>query len=194
MSRKRVVNQMRLRQTKNALCMLFLGLATPMLLAGDEFGRSQKGNNNAYCQDNVSTWLDWSLIEKNQQIYKFCHQLIQFRKEHPLYQRQEVLSGMDTLGVGAPGVSCHGIEPWEANFSYYSREVGILFYGTYFGGKSLYIVFNFHWDAHEFYLPVINETKKWNVILDTDEEKQKKNNLKKYMVSPRSVVVFESAE
>ena len=56
------------------------------------------------------------------------------------------------------------------------------------------IVFNFHWDAHEFYLPVINETKKWNVILDTDEEKQKKNNLKKYMVSPRSVVVFESAE
>ena len=193
-SRKRVVNQMRLRQTKNALCMLFLGLATPMLLAGDEFGRSQKGNNNAYCQDNVSTWLDWSLIEKNQQIYKFCHQLIQFRKEHPLYQRQEVLSGMDTLGVGAPGVSCHGIEPWEANFSYYSREVGILFYGTYFGGKSLYIVFNFHWDAHEFYLPVINETKKWNVILDTDEEKQKKNNLKKYMVSPRSVVVFESAE
>ncbi len=193
-SRKRVVNQMRLRQTKNAFCMLFLGLAAPMLLAGDEFGRSQKGNNNAYCQDNVSTWLDWSLIEKNQQIYKFCHQLIQFRKEHPLYQRQEVLSGMDTLGVGAPGVSCHGIEPWEANFSYYSREVGILFYGTYFGGKSLYIVFNFHWDAHEFYLPVINETKKWNVILDTDEEKQKKNNLKKYMVSPRSVVVFESAE
>lgn len=55
---------MRMRQTKNAFCMLFLGLATPMLLAGDEFGRTQKGNNNAYCQDNASTWLDWSLLEK----------------------------------------------------------------------------------------------------------------------------------
>ena len=195
-SRKKIVNQMRLRQTKNALCMLFLGLATPMLLAGDEFGRTQRGNNNAYCQDNAATWIDWRLQEKNQEVLAFTKMLIAFRKKCPLYQRAELLCGMDTKGVGAPGVSAHGIEPWEANFSYYSREIGILFYGSYYNGKSLYMVFNFHWDAHEFYLPVINSTKKWNVVFDTDFSAGKKENkkLKKYMVEPRSVVVFESEE
>lgn len=195
-SRKKAVNQMRLRQTKNALCMLFLGLATPMLLAGDEFGRTQKGNNNAYCQDNALTWLDWKLLEKNREIFDFTRMLIGFRKEHPLYKRNEVLSGMDTKGLGAPGVSGHGSEPWEADFSYYSREIGFLFYGSYYGGKSLYIVFNFHWDAHQFYLPVVNRTKTWNVVLDTGipQNQEKGKELRKYMVSPRSVVVFESEE
>lgn len=195
-SRKKLVNQMRLRQTRNAFCMLFLGLSTPMLLAGDEFGRTQRGNNNAYCLDNTTTWLDWSLLEKNHQIYDFCKEMICFRKEHKLYQCQTVLNGMDTLGIGAPGVSCHGIEPWEANFSYYSREIGILFYGDYYEGKSIYLIFNFHWDSHEFYLPVINTVKKWNLIFDTDEDtvKKKKNGLKRYMMSPRSVAVFEAAQ
>ena len=101
---------------------------------------------------------------------------------------------MDTRGVGAPGVSAHGIEPWEVNFSYYSREIGILFYGTYYDGKSIYMIFNFHWDAHEFYLPVVNSTKTWNVLFDTGRtgEAEKVSAIKKYIVSPRSVVVFES--
>lgn len=192
-SRKKLVNQMRLRQTKNALCMLFLGLSTPMLLAGDEFGRTQRGNNNAYCQDNVLTWLDWSLIEKNKEVYEFTKRLIRFRKENPLYHRKESFSGMDTRGLGAPDVSPHGIEPWEANFSYYSREIGILFYGSYYGGKSLYIVFNFHWDAHEFYLPLIDSNGKWDLVFDTDSATAvSQKGLKKYMAKPRSVVVFES--
>lgn len=193
-SRKKIVNQMRLQQTKNALCMLFLGLATPMLLAGDEFGRTQKGNNNAYCQDNAMTWIDWRLPEKNKEVLEFTKMLIMFRKEKPLYHRSEMLSTMDTRGVGAPGVSGHGIEPWEANFSYYSREIGILFYGPYYNGKSLYMVFNFHWDAHRFYLPVINATKYWNVLIDTDPAggQEEKKGVKKYTVAPRSVVVFES--
>lgn len=193
-SRRKAVNAMRLRQTKNALCLLLLGLATPMILAGDEFCRTQRGNNNAYCQDNASTWMDWSLPEKNREVFAFTKKLIKFRKKCPLYQREEQLSGMDTKGVGAPGVSGHGIEPWEANFSYYSREIGILFYGTYYGGKSLYMIFNFHWDAHEFYLPVVNSTKTWNVVFDTglQDDSEKKTGVKKYVVSPRSVVVFES--
>ncbi|MCI9418556.1 MAG: glycogen debranching protein [Eubacterium sp.] len=193
-SRKKVVNAMRLRQTKNALCMLLLGLASPMLLAGDEFCRTQKGNNNAYCHDNASTWVDWNLLEKNPEVYEFAKMLIRFRTQCPLYDREEALTGMDTRGVGAPGVSGHGIEPWEVNVSYYSREIGILFYGTYYGGASIYMIFNFHWDAHEFYLPVVNSTKKWNVLFDTgqDTDAEKKSGIKQYVVSPRSVVVFES--
>lgn len=196
-SRKKAVKNMRLRQMKNALCMLFLGQASPMLLAGDEAGRTQRGNNNAYCQDNALTWMDWNLLEKNKEIYEFTKMLIRFRKEKPLYHCKEMLGGMDTRGVGAPGVSGHGVEPWEADFSYYSRGIGILFYGAYYGGKSLYIAFNFHWDAHEFYLPVVNSTKKWNVVLDTDlssADAGKQTGLQKYMLSPRSVVVFEGVE
>lgn len=139
--------------------------------------------------------MDWRLLEKNREIYDFTRMLIQFRKDRRLYHRKEVLGGMDTRGVGAPGVSGHGVEPWEADFSYYSREIGVLFYGAYYGGRSLYIAFNFHWDAHEFYLPVVNSTKKWNVVLDTavsSEGSGKKTGLKKYILSPRSVVVFES--
>lgn len=195
-SRRRAVNAMRLRQTKNALCMLLLGLATPMLLAGDEFCQTQRGNNNAYCQDNATTWLNWGLLEKNKDVFTFAKMLIQFRKRCSLYKREEVLSGMDTRGVGAPGVSGHGIEPWEADFSYYSREVGILFYGSYYEGKSLYMVFNFHWDAHVFFLPVVNSTKSWDVLFDTalQEDDDRLAGVKKYIVSPRSVVVFESSE
>ncbi len=194
-SRKRTVNAMRLRQTKNALCMLLLGLATPMILAGDEFCRTQKGNNNAYCQDNATTWLDWRLMSKNSEVFSFTKMLIAFRKTCALYKKKETLNGMDTKGVGAPGVSAHGVEPWEANYSYYSREVGILFYGAYYKGKSLYIIFNFHWDAHEFYLPVVNSTKKWNVLFDTSQKEGGKTEkgIKKYVVSPRSVVVLEEA-
>ncbi len=192
-SRKRAVNNMRYRQTKNALCMLFLSLASPMLLAGDEFGRTQKGNNNAYCQDNNTTWIDWRLLEKNEPVYEMTRKLIKFRKQTSLYKRQGTLSGMDTLGVGAPGVSAHGVEPWEADFSYYSRGVGILFYGTYYEGKSLYMAFNFHWDAHTFYLPVINEKKTWKVLFDTarDELSGQMEALRKYILLPRSIVIFE---
>lgn len=195
-SRKRVVNAMRLRQTKNALCMLLLGMATPMLLAGDEFCHTQRGNNNAYCQDNATTWLNWDLLGKNEEVFDFTRTLIQFRKQCSLYKHEEVLTGMDTKGVGAPGVSGHGIEPWEADFSYYSRQVGVLFYGSYYGGKSFYMVFNFHWDAHVFFLPVINSTKVWNVLFDTalQEDDERLEKVKKYIVSPRSVVVFESLE
>lgn len=193
-SRKKAVKSMRLQQTKNALCMLLLGLATPMILAGDEIGRTQKGNNNAYCQDNATTWMDWSLFEKNKEVFEFTKMLIHIRNTNPLYQRSEPISSMDTGGIGVPGVSGHGIEPWEANYSYYSREIGILFYGTYYKGKSLYFAFNFHWDIHEFFLPAIDEKNKWTVLLDTGRTKIAPNEdgINHYEVLPRSIVVFEN--
>lgn len=81
--------------------MLLLGMATPMILAGDEFGNSQKGNNNAYCQDNITTWLDWRLLEKNEETFQFVRRLLEFRKEHTLYHRHQSLTGLMEKAWGA---------------------------------------------------------------------------------------------
>lgn len=191
-SRKKEVLRRRATQEKNALVMLVLGMAVPMLLAGDEFGNSQRGNNNAYCQDNATTWLDWRLLEKNRETFDFVKQLLTFRREHALYHRKERLTGMDGKGLGMPDVSCHGKEPWEVHFSYYSREVGILYYGGYFGGRSLYFAFNFHWDAHEFFLPDVENGENWQVLLDTSGQNIEEVVHKKYTMQPRSIALFES--
>lgn len=191
-TRRKLVCQIRERQERNAFVMLILGLAVPMLLAGDEFGNSQKGNNNAYCQDNVTTWLDWRLLKRNEKTFDFVKELLIFRKKHPLYHQDRALTGLDTGGKGAPDVSCHGREPWVVDFSYYSRDLGILFYGGYFEGKSLYFAFNFHWDEHEFYLPDVDGTKDWKVLIDTAEGTEKETQDGIYMMAPRSVTVFES--
>lgn len=88
-----VVIAVRLRMQKNFLATLFLSLGTPMLLGGDEFGRTQDGNNNAYCQDNKLSWFDWTLTEKNAELRSFCKELIRFRKYNPVFQRHAFFSG-----------------------------------------------------------------------------------------------------
>lgn len=191
-SRKREVLRRRACQERNAFVMLMLGMATPMLLAGDEFGNTQKGNNNAYCQDNAVTWLDWQLLEKNAATFSFVKKLIAFRKAHPLYHQRRRLTGMDLRGLGAPDVSCHGKEPWETRFSYYSREVGVLYYGGYYSGPSLYLAFNFHWDRHEFFLPSVETGGEWKVLLDTSEEETRTVKEGRYEMAPRSIALFES--
>ncbi|MCR5796399.1 MAG: glycogen debranching protein [Eubacterium sp.] len=188
-SRKKVVKKMRFKQTKNAFSMLLLGLSTPMILAGDEFGRTQKGNNNAYCLDNTTTWIDWSGLEKNVETFEFVKKLIAFRKQCGVFYCDE-LTTLDSKGVGLPGISNHGREPWVTDFSYYSRELGVLFYGSYYEGKSIYILFNFHWDSHEFYLPEIGKGD-WKVLMSTEEKKGSISAKKTYDVEPRSIVVFE---
>ena len=190
-TRKKPVLAMRRKQDRNAWVMLLLGMAPPMILAGDEFGNSQKGNNNAYCQDNPITWLNWNDLEKNIETFDFVRELLAFRKRHPLYQNKEFLRGSDYRSLGAPDVSCHGREPWTADFSYYSRELGILYYGAYFGGESLYFAFNFHWETHEFYLPDIQKGKTWKVLYDTAEKKGGTLQQGVVKMEPRSIVILE---
>ena len=83
-SRKKKVAAMRRKQIRNALLMLFLSQGTPLLLSGDEFGFSKGGNNNSYCQDNETSWLDWGLLKTNRDIFEFTKQVIAFRKKHPV--------------------------------------------------------------------------------------------------------------
>ncbi len=191
-SRRKEVNRRRACQQRNAFAMMILGMASPMILAGDEFGNTQKGNNNAYCQDNAVTWLDWNLLEKNRELFQYVKQLIAFRCEHPLYHSRSYLTGMDTKGIGAPDVSCHGEEPWNPKFLYDSREMAVLYCGEYYGGKSLYMAFNFHWESHDFYLPNEKGCDGWKLLLDTSGTKEDETVNDRYTMLPRSIAVLES--
>jgi glycogen operon protein len=87
------VNRVRLRMQKNYLATLFLSLGVPMMLSGDEFGRTQRGNNNAYCQDNDLSWLNWNLVEANQELHRFCREMIAFRKKHAVFMTTSFFEG-----------------------------------------------------------------------------------------------------
>ncbi len=215
-TRKKQIAQLRLRQIKNALSFLLLSQGVPMLLAGDEFGNTQKGNNNAYCQDNEIGWVTWNKRVMNQRILAFCKKLIALRKAHPVFSPKEELRGMDYIACGSPDISFHGTKPWYPDLSNYSRVIGIMLCGKYApltirkSDKSFYMAFNMHWEAHRFELPVLPKGKKWKVIIDTyqlnldfEQTEKEKNNvpnkkgksgetaLLEYMVNPRTVVVFE---
>ena len=97
-----VVNELRERQMRNFLTTLFLSLGVPMLLGGDEFARTQGGNNNAYCQDNEISWFDWDLDERQQRLLEFTRRLIAFRRSHPVFRRRQFLSGQSQFGSGLP--------------------------------------------------------------------------------------------
>lgn len=98
------INARRLQQQKNLLATLLLSQGAPMLLAGDEFGRTQKGNNNAYCQDNEISWVDWNLLEKNKDLFDFTKQLIALRKAHPSLRRKKHFTGKgDVKWIGPDG-------------------------------------------------------------------------------------------
>ena len=104
--------------------MLFLSQGTPLLMAGDEFGRTQKGNNNAYCQDNEISWLNWNLLDSHKGLYEFTKNLIAFRKKHSLFHRSTEPTLMDHKSVGLPDVSFHGEKAWCPDFERYSASWG----------------------------------------------------------------------
>ena len=199
-SRKAVL-RMRAKQEKNILVMLLLGLPIPLILAGDEFGNSQKGNNNAYCIDGPVTWLNWNLLDKNRETYDYIRKLLALRETLSLYHKSDIYTGFDNKGAGAPDISAHGREPWNNMYQYYSRELGILFYGPYLDETpvtSYYFAFNMHWESHAFYLPDITKSRNWKVVLDTAEDIRTTPGLNTdrtaYTLEPRSIVILSCEE
>lgn len=173
-TKRRKVIALRKKMVKNGLLALFLSQGTPMLLAGDEFGNTQEGNNNAYCQDNSISWLDWSLLNKNKELYSFVKQLIELRKGHPILHQEKELRGMDYIYCGIPDLSFHGTKAWQPNLLHYSRELGVLLCGKYAAinrrefDTTFYIIYNMHWEAHSFGLPNLIDQMKWALLLTTD--------------------------
>lgn len=167
-SRKKAVLALRHRQIRNAFLLLLLSQGTPCILAGDEFLNTQKGNNNVYCQDNATAWLDWGHLQKEAETFNFVKELINFRKEHKLLYPQKELKGKDTFGFGVPDISFHGRSAWQEPTEVSSRQLGI-----YLSGKGeeapMYLALNMHWLPHIFALPRLPDGKKWYEVISTDE-------------------------
>ena len=170
-TKKRMIARLRLRQQKNAFAMLLLAQGTPMLLAGDEFGNSQQGNNNPYCHDSELTWVDWSREKSGRELTEFVRALIRFRKEHRILHPEKELTGTDTLSCGYPDFSCHGSRAWYGAFEYQNRHVGLMYCGKYAdSGEFIYVAYNFHWEPRMLALPNLPEGQGWSVKLDTAAE------------------------
>ncbi len=174
-SRKKKLTELRRRQLRNAFLMLFLSQGTPVLLAGDEFGNSQEGNNNAYCQDNEISWLNWRLLKTNHDLYDFVKHVIAFRKEHPVFHMSTEPNGMDYLACGHPDISYHGVKAWCPELEHFRRQVGVMYCGAY-GRRPdgteddyFFVAYNMHWEPHEFALPRLPKGKMWHTAFDTGE-------------------------
>jgi isoamylase len=199
------INELRERQIKNVLATLLLSLGTPMLLAGDEFGRTQQGNNNAYCQDNEISWLDWELKEKGRSLIRFVQTLTELRHRYPVLRRSRFVTGevneagiKDVTWINATGTEMQD-EHWTDGLM---RCFGMLLDGrTQATGirrpgedASLLIVFNAHDDVVEFMLPKPVGGGEWRLQIDTnlpdDAEKAVFRPGDRYKVTGRSLLLF----
>lgn len=151
------INSIRLKQKKNLLATLFLSRGIPMLLAGDEFGRTQLGNNNAYCQDNPVSWIDWSLLEQNQELFRFVTNLIAFRKQNRILSVEQFYSPHELRWFSADG----GTPNWG-----HDQCLGCHIYWGKDGGPSLCLLFNPTPFSVTFQLPIV-EGNDWIKTIDT---------------------------
>ena len=167
-TRKRDVLFLRNKLKKNAMMMLLFSQGTPMLLAGDEFCNSQKGNNNPYCLDNEVSWVDWGVYKKNIRFVQFVKALIAFRKSEKLLRMEKEYSFMDRQACGYPDLSYHGSKAWYGDFGYTQRHLGMLYCGSYAREATfLYVIYNMHPQSQKQALPKLPEKMKWVKKIDT---------------------------
>lgn len=174
-TRRKSILVLRQRLVKNALTTLFTAQGTPFLFMGDEWGKSSAGNNNPYCQDNDLTWQKWNLKKPEKEMLAFTRELIALRKAHGILRQKKPLTLMDHLSCGAPDLSYHGEEAWRTNMDYQTRHIGMMLCGKYCvtDGKvedCLYIVYNMHWEPHDFALPKPFKNRRWRLLLNTAKE------------------------
>lgn len=158
------VLELRYRLIKNACAALFCSRGTPMFLAGDEFCNTQLGNNNPYCQDNETSWLNWSLLEKHHDIYDFFRYMIAFRKAHRV-----VRISTAPCSCGFPDVSFHGLSPWRQDYSLSNHIAGVMFAGQKEDGGDdiVYISINAYWEPQEVKLPDLPQGLYWQMKVNT---------------------------
>lgn len=192
-STKRKVLVQRLRNRKNAMAFVLLAQGIPLIYSGDEFGNSQNGNNNTYCQDNETGWVDWSVLNKNRKFLNYVTELIKFRKEHKILHTEKELFQTDYKYYGLPDFSIHGSKAWYQEYENYNRHIGIMLCGKYAGDENeVYIGINMHWEKHTLALPKVPD-KKWKVVINTNDIESITIEEERTMeVPPRSIVVLIS--
>ncbi len=157
------------RQVRNFLAILMLSQGTPMLLAGDEFGRTQRGNNNAYCQDNDISWVDWSLLERNRDLFRFTKMLIAFRRAHPALRRPNFLTGLGTAEHPRPDVTWHGVRLNAPDWGAESRALAMHLAGEHAPAPDCDIYFAANGSDRdlEFEVPPSPARTHWVRVVDT---------------------------
>ena len=186
---------LRKRLMKNACAILLCSRGTPMFLSGDEFADTRYGNNNPYCQDNLISWLDWSLLKKNKDLFDFFQYMIRFRKDHPVIRKD-----LEPSYLGIPAMSTHGLTPDETNFSGDSHVVCVRFAGYNESTQKedlVYLAVNSGWFPVTLTLPELPEHYEWKVAVNTGDPKCQffhKNSMptveSKIFLGERSVIIF----
>lgn len=172
-SNKRYVAEIRKKQLLNAFSMLFMAQGVPLIWAGDEMGNSQSGNNNAYCQDNKVSWLNWKKDEKNAWLAEFVRQLAAFRKAHPILTLDAPMHMNDYEHKGCPDMSYHGEHAWLSGFYKENTAFGVMYCGAYAKKENgepddfIYVGYNFHSGLNNLALPKLPGKKKWHLVMNT---------------------------
>jgi isoamylase len=201
------INALRERQQRNLLSTLLVSLGVPMITAGDEISHSQKGNNNAYCQDNELTWLDWDLTPAKESLLEFTRKLVKLREEQPVLRRRKFLHGRSIRGTNIKDI--YWLDPtgremtdegWHAGFV---RCLGVCLIGVLTGevnergepeiGDTLLILFNAHHEPIPFMLPEALEGQQWQRLIDTTDPALDEGLMEvgsKYRLEARSMAIF----
>lgn len=166
------INTLRYRQIENAIALLLVSQGVPMILMGDEMGRTKQGNNNTYCHDNQLNWLDWTLLEKNADLFAFVKNCIAFRKAHPVLRNRYHFQNRDYVGSGYADITWHGTQAWNADWSPSSSTLAFMLCGKHakegtVPDNYIYVAMNVHWEAHWFETPGLPPGMQWYVFANT---------------------------
>jgi isoamylase len=191
------IDSLRNRQVRNFLAILLLSRGVPMFVAGDEIRRSQRGNNNPYCQDNEISWFDWTLVDKNSALLRFCRSMIRFRKMHAAVRRDQFFDG-SLNERGLQDVTWHGTKLNHPGWDDAGARALAMTVAGFDGDSDLHVMFNMFWDSLDFELPTVTG-RRWFLAVDTAQpsphdiadpgcELEVSSNT--LLVQPRSVVVL----
>ncbi len=199
------INALRQRQMRNAIAMLMISQGVPMLLMGDEIGHSKKGNNNTYCHDNELNWLDWTLLEKNADLFKFVKNCIVFRKTHPVLRNRQHFQNHDYVDSGYADISWHGTQAWDADWSNHSRTLAFMLCGKHAKEGTaeddyIYVAMNMHYRPLQFEIPGLPPQMQWHIFANTGCTSPEDSwepgtepvleNQQKMLVGERSVIIL----
>lgn len=170
-TRRKYIQSLRRKQMRNAMAMVCFAQGIPLIASGDEFGNSQGGNNNAYCQDNKTGWINWREARINQKFVEYVSKLLDFRRSHPIIRMKSPMYMHDYQGIGYPDLSYHSDRAWVVGFEPSRQYVGMLYCGSYSEEDEskdfVYIAYNFHNGKKFLALPKLPRGKRWTMMMDT---------------------------